>query len=417
MTDQFFEQSEKKQPTPDVTGAEQTPVSLLSVSDVDMKLSGASDIAGSGSVIRINSQDDGSYRQLSGFEKAWDAGTGAVADAPSAYFRELRRDFTEDPGNLAFNVGTGAAVGFGATGLLKAAPKRGKYVLGALVALQAVHYGARAIDYLAEATGLETRQDRDNLVARGADAIAREGVILTEATPGAMLGGFGAVRAFGKPQLFVEGEQFVSRQWAFNGPGSRRLTPDIKQPGGKIDALKLNDSFGGGLADADLSYEVARSANLFTMKQTGPIKGSVTRPEVNRGFLEKVGDISQHSHLPDAPAGHLPSINDVAATRHLGIINQGDKTTFYIGKMQEFEGLLSRGLKPEDIRLPIQGVTLDRTGAIPTATLFESQPLSSNGAGSRLLFENRVDFLEAEKALRSLDLGNAWTQLKSLKSP
>ncbi|MEZ4537209.1 MAG: hypothetical protein R3D26_19760 [Cyanobacteriota/Melainabacteria group bacterium] len=85
--------------------------------------------------------------------------------------------------------------------------------------------------------------------------------------------------------------------------------------------------------------------------------------------------------------------------------------------MQEFEGLLSRGLKPEDIRLPIHGVTLDRTGAIPTATLFESQPLSSNGAGSRLLFENRVDFLEAEKALRSLDLGNAWTQLKSLKSP
>lgn len=410
MTDQFFDQPEEKQPAPEVTGAGQhLRESLLSLSDVDIK---------PGSVVRITSQDDGSYGKLSGFEKAWDAGTGALSEAPSAYFRELRRDFTEDPGNLAFNVGTGAAVGFGATGLLKAAPKRGKYVLGGLVALQALHYGAGAIDYLAEATGLESRQDRDRLVAEGAFSIAREGVILTEATPGAMLGGFGAVRAFGKPRLFVEGEQFVNRQWAFNGPGSRRLSPDIKQPGGKIDALKLNDSFGGGLADADLSYEVARSANLFTMKQTGPIKGSASRPEVNRGFLEKVGDVSQHSHLPDAPAGHLPSINDVAATRHLGIINQGDKTTFYIGKMQEFEGLVARGLKPEDIRLPIQGLTLDRSGVVPKATLFESQAISTssfNGAGSRLLFENRVDFLEAEKALRSLDLGNAWTQLKSLE--
>lgn len=362
--------------------------------------------------IRIQSSED-AYGERSRFSKIVDIGTGAVLDSPGEYYRQLKSDITNQPLDVATNAAIGTGIGLGATGLLKVAPKKGKLALGALLAGQALHYGANMVDFFSEAADAKSTFERDMFVRAGSRGLAREGVHMTEAMPGILAGGYAGTRLFGKPQLFVETQQYVNRKWAFNGPGSRNLDSSIKHPDGRIDMLALDDAIGGARLDTSLPYETARSVDLLNMRLSKPIKGSNSKLEVDLGFRDREAFLRQHTQPDKSQVGHLPSYRDIEATRHVGIINSGDKTTFYVGKMQEYEGLVQAGVKPSEIKLPAQGIVLDRSGSVPTATLFETQAVGP-ASGHKLIFENRVDFAEAERILKSLDIGQAWQQMSSL---
>ena len=76
-------------------------------------------------------------------------------------------------------------------------PKTGKTMLVGAALYSGYHYGSRALDFFSDATEAKSWNDRNNLVDRGSFGLAREGVLLTEAAPGMLLGGSLGVRAFG----------------------------------------------------------------------------------------------------------------------------------------------------------------------------------------------------------------------------
>lgn len=397
-----------------------------------------------GSVVTASSQTD-SYANLSTSAKVFDIAGGALANAPGLYASELKRDIVEDPLSVAQTFGVSAGIGFAATGILKKAPRSGKAMLATAALWQAYSYGSRAVDFLSEAGEAQSHAQRDSLVYQGSLGIAREGVLLTEAAPGLLLGGNLGVRTFGKPELYQSvqngvksakaaiGEsriakavqstppgQALSRYSAFHGRGtidlplSVKVKPTSDTPFTRVNVMQIDELIGGSKGNQFNLYEEGRAIDVLNLKASRKLTGSHRTQELDMGFVDRVGHIRQHTHRP----GHeLPSLQDVQSTRHLGIIHSGDKTTFYVGRMAEYNAgitesaKLGQKLAAPDVKLPIQGVTLDKTSG--TASLFESVP---GGGNSNIgLFTRRtVSYDEAANALSKLDLGNPWAQLRTL---
>lgn len=391
----------------------------------------------------ISGSEKDQYGNNSALTKIVDISGASIMAAPSVYGGELWTDITERPGKVATTAGLSAGLGYGATYLLKKAPKRGKQALLLLAIGQGINYGARTVDFMNDAANVQSWGERQSLVQAGSLGLAREGTMLTEAAPGLFMGGRLAVRNHGKPPLYQSvqdsykvtraaiGEsrlmtsikdtgpgQTAARYMAFHGrgvvklPSSVKVAPTAEVPYTRVNVMQIDEALGGTRANQFHLVEEARSIDVMKLRASKKVLGTTDGKKVDLGFRDRMGHIRQHTHRP----GHeLPSAADAQSTRHLGIIHSGNKTTFYVGKMTEFEALSSNalrmGAKQPDVHVPLQGIILDKGSR--TATLFESVG-SSTGPAAKIITKSPVKYDEAAKVLSELDLANPWTQLKAI---
>ena len=390
----------------------------------------SAEISGPRQAATATLSDTSDYANRSAFSKVADISARSIANAPSMYLSELKDDFTERPGKVLATAGISTGAGFGMTYLLKRAPGKGKAALLGLAAVQTLHYGKRLTDFLSDAAGAQSIQERDNLVRQGTLGLAREGTMFTEALPGVLLGGKLAVDRFGKPPLFQSVEdglvmsraklnetsfmqaardtrlgRSVGRASAMHGPGSVELPMSIKvaptaeSPATRINFLAIDEALGGAGAHRFRGVEEARLIDLINNRASGKILGSAQRREVSVGYVNGRTDTLIHNHRDGK---FLASPKDIAAHDAPGMIYSGDELIIYMGKRSQASPTL-------------QQLRINRTSE--TAVMEESlTPWVDSDMG--IVSKTNVAFDDAIASLKSgldVDVAKAWAQIRLLR--
>ncbi|CAN5573984.1 hypothetical protein BH11CYA1_BH11CYA1_20820 [soil metagenome] len=352
----------------------------------------------------------------SSFENVAKVTARTLSQTPSAFYDEISRDISQRPADALTRVAGGAAIGAVGTVLLK----NQKVALVAAVAglsWQGYEAVSSLSGFVSKAAVADNDAARERLAAVSSHNLGRSLTNFTESAPGMLLGGYGASRAFGAPPLYgrigsaVEEKMImpVRDRLAFVGPGSERLPASLlgKDLQGKatVDALELSRILGE--KHPWKGVETGQTLDLASLK----LSRSVVGKEETMSWLPgttKPGKIPFHIHGPEARVGARPSLDDLLATRGLGIIKQGDQVAFYAGQFEQVNMMKTAG-KLEFFQPSMRTVVVDHA----TQTARSLSGSFDRSLGWQMNETKHLDYQGALKALKALDLANP---LKALEA-
>lgn len=323
-----------------------------------------------------------------------------LSQTPSAFYDEISRDL-HHPAELLAHVASGVAVGAVGTVLLKCKP-----VAVAAATLGLAWQGYEAYNsfstFAGKASHATTEQAREQLAQASSHNLGRSLATFTEATPGMVVGGWAASRAFGAPPLYTG----IRDKAAFIGPGTERLPASIISSEGKFDALEVSRIFGE--KHSWQGVETGRSLDLQTLKLSRPVSGTETSMKWIPGTT-KPSTVPFHIHGPNSEIGIRPSITDIQSTRNLGIIKRGDQFAFYVGHGDELE-LMQQAGKVDLFKPGMRTVVVDH--AQKTAQRLTGR--YDKAAGWFFDDVEKLDYGATLKALKTMDIAKPWSTLSSI---
>jgi hypothetical protein len=342
-----------------------------------------------------------------------DVSLRTLSSTPKAFYDELAADFSKHLPDVVTRVGEGAVIGVAGTLLLKV-PKVAPVVITAGLLYTGYKAFTAADDFVGKATKADTTAQRENVAHNSAYQLGGTLSAFVESAPGMIAGGYGASRAFGAPPLYTRIGDAVDRSvlapareaYAFGGPGSVKLSSSLVNQEGEFDALAA----GKALAQRQhwQGVETGASLDLAKLRASRVVTGETdfihSLPGVPR---ENV--VPFHIHGPNAGAGFLPSNVDVAATPGLGILQQGDVTTFYVGQAKEYASLAKAG--NGDYFLPsLKAVVVDNKTGL--AQRFTGRWLLG---GARQLDEPvNLDFGKLLENMSRVRVGDPWASMAAI---
>ncbi len=349
----------------------------------------------------------------SSFENVAKVTALTLSQTPSAFYDELSRDLKERPAEVLTRAAGGAAIGAVGTVLLKF-PKVATAVTFAGLAWQGYEAFDTFSSFASKASGASTESERHQLAQVSSHNLGRSLTNFTEAAPGMVLGGWGASKVFGAPPVYgrigraVEDKVImpVKDRVAFIGPGTERLPASILKSEGRIDILEVSRILGE--KHAWKGVETGRTLDLNSLKLSRPVSGNETHIPWLPGS-NKSGKVPFHIHGPESTIGARPSIDDIMATKGLGIIKRGDQVAFYVGHGDEL-ALMQNAGKAELFKPGMRTVIVDHA---------EKTAQRLTGRYDRVqgwFFDQAqpLDYGSALKALKTLDVAKPWGSLEAI---
>jgi hypothetical protein len=326
-----------------------------------------------------------------------------ASSTPKAFYDELASDFSKHLPDVVTRVAEGAAIGIGTTLLLKI-PK----VAPAIGALSLLYTGYKAYTagsgFVGHAAQADTLAQREAVARTSSRELGGTLSAFVESAPGMIAGGYGISKAFGAPKLYTRIGDAAREGYAFRGPGSISASSLVNEQG-EFDGLSAAKML--AKRQPWQGVETGSTIDLNRLRVSRAISGEsgvVTEVPYARG-----GNIVPfHTHGPEASAGFLPSNVDVKITPRLGILQQGDVTTFYVGQAKEVAAL---GASSRDYFLPsLRAVSVDaKTGL---AQRFTGQWTPE--AGLHLDKPVNLDLASALKVMGQLRASDPWSALSAI---
>jgi hypothetical protein len=269
----------------------------------------------------------------------FDVSLRTASATPRAFYDELAADFTQRTSQLAVRVGEGVIVGVAGTLLLKA-PKIAPLVMTAGLIYTGVEAAIAGDKFIGKASQADTPAQREAVARASAHALGSNLSAFVESAPGMIAGGYGISKALGAPPLYTRIGDAASDTYNFRGPGSIKALPSLVNQEGAVDALTASKIM--AQRSPWQGVETGSSLDLNRMRLsrvvTGEKAGISSLPGYTRDSV-----VTFHTHGPEATAGFLPSNVDVRSTPGLGILRQGDITTYYAGEAKEYAALAKEG--------------------------------------------------------------------------
>lgn len=263
-----------------------------------------------------------------------------LARTPGAIYDEVMNDLENHPGKVVKTSAISAAIGYGATILLRRAPVVGGIVAGGALLAETLRVGPSTVNFLSEAAHADTAEEREYLARRGSQSLGKEGALFLEALPGAVAGG-----ALGMAHLrtsatarelsyaVAERVEFPLRTrlpeaFYWRGPGTR-IGKSLSAEAGTVDALQA-----GKLVPTQKHFTVehARIVDPQTGRMSRLMSG--TPDWVELGVKPKPGQITVGTQSPYVRNPAAPSAYDihVVPKGSVGVVNAGEYQSFYIGQ-------------------------------------------------------------------------------------
>jgi hypothetical protein len=336
-----------------------------------------------------------------------------LSQTPGAFYDELASDLKNRPADVLTRVAGGVGIGVVGTVLLKS-PKVAAAVSVIGLGYTGIEAATSLSGFVAKAADANTESERSQLANLSSKNLGRSLTNFTEAAPGMMIGGYAASKAFGAPPLYGRIGQAaeekilmpIKDRAAFIGPGTERLPAALINGEKQADLLEISRILGG--KHPWKGVETGRTLDLNTLKLSRQVTGN----ENTISWLPastKADKIPFHIHGPNAGVGARPSLDDIMATRNLGIVKQGDQVAFYVGHLDELSMMQKAG-KAELLQPGMRTVVVDH--ANQTASRLTGRYDRTQG----WLFNEpkTLDYQSTLKALKAVDLRNPWSTLEGI---
>lgn len=336
-----------------------------------------------------------------------------ASSTPSAFINELADDFSKRTSQVVAHFGEGVAIGAVGTVLLKV-PK----VAPAVAALGAIYMGYQAVtggsDFINKASTADSDAQREALAQTSAHKFGGNLAAFVESAPGMALGGYGVSKAFGAPPLYsrignaVENSVLspVRESYAFRGPGSIKFSSSLALQQGEFDALAASKVFAerhpwtGVETGSSLDLSNGRISRIVS----GETNGIGNLPGATRDNV-----VPFHIHGPKAPSGAFPSNVDLAATKDLGILQQGQTTTFYVGEGRTYAALAQKG-SAESFAPTMRAVTINHETGLAQRLTGQWHP----SQGWLLEQPVTLDFGKTLQAISQMKSRSPWLSLSGI---
>jgi hypothetical protein len=342
-----------------------------------------------------------------------DVSVRTLGDTPKAFVDEVYSDCTKHLPDVVARVGEGALIGAGTTLLLKI-PKVAPLVAATGLLYAGVKSLDAAGDFVGKATRADTDEQRKATASESAHQLGGSLSALVESAPGMIAGGYGISRAYGAPPLYTRIGDVVEKNvvaparesYAFRGPGSIKLSPSLVNQEGEFDALSASKLMAerhpwqGVETGSGIDLAKLRASRIVTGKADGigVIPGS-TRGDV----------VPFHIHGPGAKAGFLPSDVDMASTTGLGMLRQGDLTTFYVGEGRSYAALAKAG-NSDSFFPSVKAVVVDSKNSV--AQRFTGQWVP--GKGPVMDKPVNLDFGKLLETMSKVKASDPWLSLSAI---
>jgi hypothetical protein len=336
-----------------------------------------------------------------------------ASGTPHAFFNEIAADLSERPAQVVLRAAEGVVGGVVGTALLKNPKVAAVASIGALV-YTGYETAIGADHFVRSASRADTEAQRATLADRNARHIGAGLSTFVESAPGLIGGGYLAARAMGAPPLYTRVGDILDKNLmeparqsiAFRGPGSLRLSSSFVKGEGEFDAiasarlLAERHPWTGVETGATLDLDRMRLSRTVTGRED--VIGSL--PGVQRDNV-----VPFHTHGPEAPVGYRPSRVDLAATRDLGIVQQGARTTYYMGEARQYASLAQAG-NAEHFSPLMRALSIDHEKGL--AERITGQWVA--GRGWRMDPAEPLDFAKTLQALSRVRAGSAWSTFSEI---
>jgi hypothetical protein len=344
--------------------------------------------------------------------------TARTASAtPRAFYDELRADITQRPADVVAHLAEGALVGGAATLLLKM-PRVAAIAGGALMIAGAYEGLSKTSTFLSQAAGAQNEASKATLAKDTSQALGANLSAMVESAPGMIAGGAFTAMKVGAPPLYGRAASALDSKLIspiksaavealnFRGPGSMPLSRAISGEGGYIDAVELGKVFAA--RHPWQGVETGSTLDLAKMRISRPVTGMADEITALPGTTRD-NTVPFHIHGPQSPIGYRPSNADIAATRDLGILQQGNKTTFYMGEAREHAALARAG-NADYFSPTMRAVTVDHQTRLAERHVAQWMP----GKGFMSTPSIALDYDKTLAALRAIKPAAAWKTLESI---
>ncbi|MBU6455691.1 MAG: hypothetical protein KGS72_28230 [Cyanobacteria bacterium REEB67] len=336
-----------------------------------------------------------------------------VSGTPRAFYDEIAADLSQRPAQVVLRAAEGVVGGVVGTALLKNSKVAAVAGIGALV-YTGYETAVGADHFLRSASRADTEAQRAALADRNARHLGAGLSTFVESAPGMLAGGYLGARTLGAPPLYTRVGDLLDKNLmapareslAFRGPGSLRLSSTFVKADGEFDAvasarlLAERHPWQGVETGATLDLDRMRLSRSVTGRED--VIGSL--PGVQRDNV-----VPFHTHGPEAPVGYRPSRLDLAATRDLGIVQQGARTTYYMGEARQYASLAQAG-NAEHFAPLMRAVSVDHEKGL--AERITGQWIA--GRGWRMDPSEPLDFARTLEALGRVRPGSAWSTLTEI---
>lgn len=336
-----------------------------------------------------------------------------LSQTPKAFYDEISNDIVNRPADALARMGGGAAIGVIGTVLLKN-PKVAAVATVVGVGYTAIEGGSTLLNFVSKASDAGSEQARAQLARESSHNLGRSLTNFTEAAPGMVIGGYMTSKAFGAPPLYRRAGQYakdevimpVKDKLAFIGPGTERLPAALLNAEKQADVLEISRILGA--KHPWKGVETGRTLDLNTLKLSRQVSGSESTMSWLPGST-KADKIPFHIHGPNSGVGARPSLDDILATRELGIIKHGDKTAFYVGQFDELSVLQKAG-KADLLQPGMRTVVVDHANKTASRLTGRYDSVS----GWQFDAPKTLDYQGTLKALKAVDMRNPWSTLESI---
>ena len=346
-----------------------------------------------------------------------DVASRTASAVPGAIYDELHADITQRPANFIAHLAEGAVVG-GATTLLLKVPRVAALAGAGLMIYSAYEGLSSTSSFLSKAAGAQSVAARAGLAADTSHNLGTNLSAMIESAPAMVAGGAFTAMKVGAPPLYVRASDALANKLmsplkaaigetvSFRGPGSMRFASTLAGESGKIDAVELGKLFAARHPWQGL--ETGSTLDLGRMRISRPVTGMADEIGALPG-VSRDNTVPFHIHGPQSPIGYRPSNADILATRDLGILQQGSKTTFYMGEAREHAALAGAG-NGQYFSPTMRAVTVDHQNQLAERHVAQWIP----GKGFASLPSVALDYDQTLQALRTIKPTAAWKTLESI---
>ncbi|MBC7999764.1 MAG: hypothetical protein IAF58_17555 [Leptolyngbya sp.] len=337
-----------------------------------------------------------------------------LAHTPHAILDEVINDISQRPGQVVQNSAMAAAIGYGATILMRRAPVVGTIVAGGALLFEGARVAPKVSNFLDQAGEADTFDKRSILSRQGALAMGREGSLFIQTLPAAGLGSGVALAHLERSSVarstsfaFAERVEFPLRrampeELLFKGPGTQ-LKTNLMTSAETVDALGASRLLP---SRAKYGVEYGTVIDPVAGKMSWKLPG--VPDAVEMGVVPKPGQISVHLQNPHVKNPGVPSVPDLRAVpeRSIGVINAGENSTFFMGRGN---AKINPGA---DVN--VQAVVLDHKTKNAFLHDYVAKADTETYGLSGLKRPERLNYDDAVAALRSVDIKNPWNTLSQI---